>query len=183
MTTSEHPFDTSQLHKGSFVDASTIEQAYGVRRGTDEFRLASLRGKQFIEERFEARGLIVVVVIRDEGLAILTDAEASTNREKRIKSSLRGAKRALVQMGAVDRSKLAPERLPQHDRQFEVLGRALSAADRERKIAPPPPTVRNTPARLASASAGEAVNGGASEGKGLNGQAGEGKGSSEHNKP
>lgn len=59
------------------------------------------------------------------------------------------------------------ERLPQHDRQFEVLGRALSAADRERKIAPPPPTARNTPTRLASASTGEA---------------GEGKGSSEHGK-
>lgn len=65
-----HPIDFSALQRGIWLEAEAIEKAMNVRRGTDGFRLATLKLAGMIESQTD-------IVCRSEGdrLRLMTDAE------------------------------------------------------------------------------------------------------------
>jgi hypothetical protein len=142
----EYPITTTHLRKGSIVSVEVLEEAFGVKRGTDAFQLAALRAADYITKRLAQRGEMVTVAQRKCNLVILTDTEASSYNEQRFDTEIGSAARALRRMAAVDRSQVDATRLAAHDRALEVRGRMLAAARRERRQASLAPHKRETPA-------------------------------------
>jgi hypothetical protein len=140
----EYPFDTEELVKGSRIDASLIEHAYGVKRDHDRYRMAQLKAKEFVVRRLLERGLVVTVKCELHDLVILTEEDASPYNEREVSRGFRKAVRAHGRMLGADRSELSPTTLARHDRVIEANGRGLSAFRRERRLAAAP-RERQTP--------------------------------------
>ncbi len=141
----EYPFDTDSLDKGSRIDIATIESAYGVRFGTDDYALAALRAGAYIERRFRERGVVVTVVQRKGEVVILTDSEASNENARQFDLKVRGAARAHFRNVGVDRSKLLEAEVGAHDRTVETQGRQLAAMRQAKRLPKPTPHKRTTP--------------------------------------
>jgi hypothetical protein len=141
----EYPINTENLVKGSRVSIREIEEAYGVRFGTDAFQLAALKLTSYLERRFRDRGQIVTVVQRKGDVVILTDAEAATENSRQFDLKVRGAARAHVRGQGVDRSQLNEGDRAVHDRNLESQGRQLSALRAAKGLPTPSAHKRQTP--------------------------------------
>lgn len=134
-----YPFDVAPLRKGDRVTRETIERAYGVTAGTDEYRLKGmLRAREHVLAAFAERGEIVTVTEERHDLVILTDEEAAAYNERHFELALDAARRCHGRALAVDRARLSPEALERHDRSLVVQGRQLQAAHEARKVLPVP---------------------------------------------
>lgn len=141
----EYPFETDVLDKGSIVTIQTVEGAYGVKFGTDEYQLAALRASAYIERRFRERGLVVTVVQRKGNVHILTDQEAAEENRRQFDLKLKGAARAHVRNVGVDRGNLPEGDRAKHDRSLETQGRQLAAMRQAKKLPTPTAHQRTTP--------------------------------------
>lgn len=123
----EYPLPTDDLGKGSRVAADVIEHAFGVARGTDEYRLRLLRVRDYIAQRLAERGEFVTIVGESNDLVILTDEQASAYNARRFEVTRRAGERAFVRLGQVDRARLAEETRKRHDRDLVAIGRRIQA--------------------------------------------------------
>lgn len=144
--TTEYPIATGHLVKGSVIAAQAIEKAFNVKRGTDAYQLAAMRAVEYIAERFEERGEIVTITQRKHDLVVLTDDEAIEHNARQFKAGIRKSTRSHHRALGVDRSRVAPERLADHDRGLEAQGRTLAAIRQARREVKPAPRERSTPA-------------------------------------
>jgi hypothetical protein len=134
----KYPFEVDDLEKGSRIARSVIEDAYGVRFGSDEFGMALLKARQYLEQSFAVRGIVVTVKSDHGDLVVLQDEDASSYNERRFNEGLRAARRSHFRNLAVDRSKLTDERRGDHDRTLVNQGRILSAVKEARRISAAP---------------------------------------------
>jgi hypothetical protein len=126
--TRAYPFETDHLKKGDRVTRETIENAYKVKAGTDEYRLRGiLRAREHVLSAFADRGEIVTLSEDKYDLVILTDEEAAIYNEHRFEIALDAARRSHGRKLAVDRAQLSAESLERHDRGLVVQGRQLHA--------------------------------------------------------
>lgn len=129
--TTEYPLQTEHLTKGSIIPAHVIEEAFGVKRGTDAYQLAAMQACNYITERFAARGEVVTVAQRKHDIAVLTDDEAVRHNKQQFRAGIRKARRSHARQLGVDRSQIStPQLVAEHDRSVEVAGRVLSAVSR-----------------------------------------------------
>lgn len=147
--TGEYPIDTESLSKGDTITAETIERAFGVRRGTDAFNLASMKASNYIARRFLDRGEVVTITQRKQNLVILTDEEMPTHNARLFRNDIKRAARTHMRMLGGDRSKMSEETQKVHDRELTVQGAQLSAVSRARRELRASSVQRQTPALLA----------------------------------
>lgn len=129
----EYPIETDGLRKGSVIDAATIEQAFGVRVGTDKFHLAMLQCQEYVERRLAERGEVVVTRQDKNDIRICTDNEAVDYTEREFRRGIRKMARHFAKQRTIDRANLTDEKLGKHDRSLEVNGRTMSAVRVARK--------------------------------------------------
>jgi len=147
--TSEYPIDTESLIKGSRIAVEVIEHAFNVKRGTDEYNLAAMRARQYIERRFRDRGEIVTITQHRHDLIILTDDDMPEHNVAMFKAKIRGAARTHTRMLGGDRSKMSEETLRVHDRALTVQGAQLSALRKATREVTASVRKRETPALVA----------------------------------
>lgn len=123
----EYPLVTDHLTKGSRITVDEIERAFGVKRGTDEYRFKMLRARAYVEQRLSDRGELVTLISEGYDIVILTDEEASAYNARRFETSRRAGERAFVRLGQVDRSRLSEEASKRHDRDLVAIGRRIQA--------------------------------------------------------
>ena len=146
MRTTEHPFSTEDLCKGSVVACATIEEAYRVQRGTDAYQLAVLRAVDFITRRLADRGLEVVCKQRKHDIVILTDAEASAELAARLENAVRGIRRNHRRLATVDVENLQSGERVDHDMRQIRSGRLwLALRDANRPLPEATDVQRLTP--------------------------------------
>jgi hypothetical protein len=129
----EYPIETDGLSKGSIVDSATIEQAFGVKVGTDAYRFAIMECQAYVERRLAERGLVVVTRQEKNDVRICTDPEASKYKDREVRRSVRKMARDVREMSTVDRSKLTDDEREEHDRRLEINGRTVAAIRHVRK--------------------------------------------------
>lgn len=139
----------SHLKKGEFVYSPEIEQVYGVRCGTDEFRLALLKVRTLVIEEFKSRTPSEVVTLREmqDDLKILTDTEAAKYNSEKFEVALDGARRCNFRNRHVDVSRFSPIEAAKHSDVLNYQSRMLSAIKKERKYVPIP-VKRQTPGKI-----------------------------------
>jgi hypothetical protein len=151
METRIYPFETDHLRKGDRVTREQIERAYGVKAGTDEYRLRGmLRAREHVLSAFAERGEIVTVTEERQDLVILTDEEAAAYNERHFDLALDSMRRCHGRKLAVDRAELSAEVRERHDRTLLTQGRQLHAVRVAAKLEAAP-RERETPAALAAA--------------------------------
>jgi len=155
----EYPIETDGLDKGSVIDADTIKQSCGHRRGSDGYRLAMLRIQEYVERRLAERGLVVVTRIEKYTIPICTDTEASDYTQREIARGLRKMRRHHRKMGTVDRANLTDKKRMEHDIAHTIIGRSLSAYLRESRKPAAIPCARSTPVFLPGADDADAGDG------------------------
>lgn len=131
--TREFPIETDKLTKGSRIDASIIEEAFGVVRGTDAYQMALLHARTYISERFRERGEIVTMTQRKHDLVVLTDEEMSPHNANGFVMAIRKAGRKHKLMLGGDRSKMTDATVKSHDRALTVQGAQLSAISKAKR--------------------------------------------------
>lgn len=144
--TDEYPIDTDALTKGSRIPAETIERAFGVKRGTDAYQMASMRAVKYVSRRFLDRGEIVTITQRKHDLVVLTDDEMPAHNARIFRNNLRAAARSHARMLGGDRSRMSEDTIKLHDRALVVQGAQLSALGRARAEVKAMPRERATPA-------------------------------------
>lgn len=150
---SEYPLRTDHLQKGSRISAEEIEHAFSVKIGTDDYRLALLRARKYIEWKLAERGQEIVVRTRRNDLVILTDEEAMPFTDREFSNTMRKLARTLRKQQDIDRAKVVNvELVRKHDRKLVVNGATYLGAARARRsaaqlaqLAQPKPRKRLTP--------------------------------------
>lgn len=142
MIASKYPVDIEALAKGSAIPAEYLEDAYGMRRETDAFRLKLLALKEKIESEKAGRGEPVTVVAERGGLRILTDSEAATYNPQRFRAGLSAARRSHSRTMAVDAENLTSDERAALDGSIifqsrVLLGIALGAKNKLPSPSPP----------------------------------------------
>lgn len=122
-----YPFDYDAISKGDRIEPEVIEEIVGVKRKTYRYGLKIGGLVQQVDRELRARGKCFTVCIRDHGISILTDAEASIYNTDRFKHCQSGLARSNVRMAEVDTSGFSEASRAKHDRQLKDQGAILSA--------------------------------------------------------
>lgn len=133
MNTAPHPLDFDALRKGSVITADEIAQAIDIPKDAPSFQVGALNLASQVERELLARGLATTVVIRGQGIRVLTDAEASEHNRRMFRRRLRGLVRDHSRAMRVDRAELDTEHLAAHDRALLEQGKYLSSIRETRK--------------------------------------------------
>lgn len=146
LETEEYPLATDHLQKGSVVSVATIERAFSVQFGTDEYEFAALRARDHIFRRLAQRGIAVHIKSDNGSLRLLTDEESEEYARSRISAAFQAICRVHDVQKRQDRALMSEETRQRHDRQCEVVGRQKQAWQREEKLPAIVPNQRQTPA-------------------------------------
>lgn len=117
------PFDMGGLQRGSRVDSSVVESAYGAQVGTQEYALAALQARELIQRYFEVERHEVVSVrveSRSGDILVLDHEEQSVYTEAGKKRAIRQFARRHYEDLGVDAAKLSDEERARRDRRILV---------------------------------------------------------------
>jgi len=108
----QYPIEFRKLEKGQLLSCEEIEMATGRKRSDIEgFRLAALSLRERIHQ--ETR---LVCKVTEQGIYIMTDAEAATHTANRFEINRRGMTRQHVLGQRVDAATLSSEARARHER-------------------------------------------------------------------
>lgn len=133
------PIDYDAAKKGDYLDPDFVEAIVEVSRKDCRYSLRATNLAQQIERELWERGKQYTVCIRDHGIAILTDVEASAYNQDRWEYHQRGLGRSHRKMAAVDIALIPEDVRKKHDRHLVLQGATLAAiAATRREIQPLP---------------------------------------------
>jgi hypothetical protein len=123
MEAEPYPFDYDNLPKGSIITPEMVESMTGGKtratEGENGWNLELMRAKARVKADLLELARPATVVIKGEGLKILTDEEALEYSPKRFQSGLRIEREANQNLRFIDREQLRPESQRKHEE--EVL--------------------------------------------------------------
>jgi len=124
-----YPIDPDELKKGDLVSEAVIRRAYGKTPGTDEYRFAQMKLREFIEERRTD------LVTKAEGFAVrvLTDEEAAPYSDTRFHASRRGMENSWRRQLRVDAAQLDQTTANTHARALSRNGLILQSVEQTMK--------------------------------------------------
>ena len=108
----EVPMD--QLSKGSYIAPEVIERTIGFIRGSAEYNLQMLKLKEMVEARFEEAENPVTIKVEQDGLRILTDAEATEYNHRMFKIGMRRLFESHRKMMNVDEGSMRQDQISAH---------------------------------------------------------------------
>jgi hypothetical protein len=144
-----HPIDVTTLKKGDWLSPEQCENIHGVLREEDPsgyaFANMSLRNK--IEALSVDADYPFSCGHRDDGIRILTDAEALEEQKKRMRESIRKVKRARRLSDRNDLNNLTPEQRREWERERIRTNVTLDSMKEINRGRMPqfPPRKKNTP--------------------------------------
>lgn len=120
---SKYPIDFDAVRKGDEFPPEELEDIFGKKPGTDEFRFAVLGLQSLIQERtgFTVKGM------SSGGLRVLTDAEAAEHNQRIFAQNLRGMVARHALNCQVDVDNLSSDQKLKHDRNLLSQSRYVSA--------------------------------------------------------
>lgn len=121
----EVPLET--LTKGSYITPEVIEKALGFDRGSNEYSLQSLKLKETIEAWFEERGNPVTIKSEQDGLRILTDAEATEYNHRMFKIGMRRLFESHRKMLNVSEKNMTSEQVSSHRQRMNAQAHVTAA--------------------------------------------------------
>lgn len=133
--TTEYPFPTNHLEKGSMILPETIEEAFGIPRSSRKFGLALLKAREHVERSLARRGLVVTTISVKDSIRILTPSEEAEYHDRRFSKQLSGAGHHLRRQAEVNEDELSDEEREKHRRNLYVNGKTYQAARRARRRA------------------------------------------------
>lgn len=140
--------ELASLTKGSSIPEEKLVEWSGLRKGTDAFRLFCLNLISQIEKNiYFDRGERVVVVHRKGAIRVLTDSEATIDRENAFNNAIKSAYRRHRQLSQVDRGNLNATERQLHDRRLRNTGLQTSLLRKARRKPNLVPVTRNRPSR------------------------------------
>lgn len=149
-TSDEYPLRTDHLNKGDHVPVADIEQAFGVKHGSDAFRFKVMAVQRYIEQRFADRGESVTTRSDDKlGVLILTDEDALVYNAKRFETETRQRNRCYLRLAQIDRGQLSDTSQASLDRKVVELGQRVQSDRKVRRDLTATPRERTTPVLLA----------------------------------
>lgn len=143
MEAERYPFSLEGLGKGSIINASVIEHAYGISRTDPRYRRMMMRARAFV-----MRELDVTVECEDACLRILEDAEAARYNRRWGRLRLRAFVRTHRRNLAVDVRALSESQRKEHERTLLVHGAIIVGIRRSAAVALQA-VRRQTPGRIA----------------------------------
>ena len=146
LETEEYPLATDHLVKGSVISVATIERAFNVQHGTQEYEFAALRARDYVFRQLAKRGLVVHIEGDKGALRILTDEDSVAYSKARIRNAFTALRRVHEIQKRQDRALMSDDTRSEHDRECETTGRQISAYREARKMPALVPNPRQTPA-------------------------------------
>lgn len=135
-----YPFDVSQIEKGDYISPEDLQKVIStsdgspVEIGTTEYRLGVLRIKNWIETELEIECRDMVLKCEQEGLRVLTDAEAEQYLRRKQALDLRAFERDHRKYTAkIDKTQLDAAQLEQHNSNSIKFGFILGELRRAKK--------------------------------------------------
>jgi hypothetical protein len=119
----KYPIDYDALQKGDELTAEQLRDVLGKKPGTDEFRFAVMSLQALIQEK---TGLTVKCT-SDNGMRVLTDAEAAEHNRKLFAQNYRAMMFRHSLNAQVDVDNLSADQRSKHDRTLMVQSRYVSA--------------------------------------------------------
>lgn len=132
--TTTYPIETSSLRKGDSIPLSTLCNILKAQPGSSRFAFGVMRLKEHVVKSLAMRGLFVTVIVRNNELMILTDAEANTYNMKFAKTGARRIRRSRARHAMIDLSKLTPEQRNEWDRNATRLAVMTSSLSSKKKL-------------------------------------------------
>lgn len=141
-----YPLDIKALDKGDYIPPEMCEERTKCRdRNSKAYGLELESFKERIDLELTRLGRNWTLRCRKDGIAILTDAEASEHNESAFDALKRGLRRRAAKNVGVDVSLLPDERRRPHEHTVISQAMQLSAMKRAAREASLPAHKRNTP--------------------------------------
>lgn len=138
------PIDVESLKKGDMISTAKIARWAGAKT-QDEIDFAKMHAMKQVEKELRDAGRLLTIRTLKDGLAILTDADASKHNCRSARSALNKHNRRCKLMAAVDRDELDPDQRKDHDRNLMNMRRVQQAIHRSRREIEPIEHERRTP--------------------------------------
>lgn len=129
------PLDFDKLQRGDILSPEQVEAAVLKSRTDPDYRLRCLGLRNMIEAHFaDVRGDIATVVVRNDGLQILTHAEQAEYAPMKQAQAIRAYRKRHLELGAVDAAQLPSDEA----RQRLARAQELSGWRVQQLLKPPP---------------------------------------------
>lgn len=144
-----YPFDYESLHKGSFINATELENLFEVKRIFASYAYHHAAACRLIEREILNRtGEVVCARKKGPHIRILTDEETAVEINERMTQRAKGLRRDLNFLLHVDTEGFSHELKSKHARNLVVRGAEVLGMAEHRKQATAMVYKRNTPGIL-----------------------------------
>ncbi len=134
------PVDYDTIQKGDYFGPEQVEEWTGEKPGTAIYNFKMLKlCLQITQGVLDERGELWTLCIRDGGIAVLSDSDASTYNAQQFERHLNGLARSSQKMAAVDVAKLPDKVQVAHDQKLKGQGMVLASIAAARKPVKPIP--------------------------------------------
>jgi len=125
--TERYPFDIAALAKGQRIEPDRLEALSGLRRGTPAYAFRLLTWSRWIEDRTAETLRPLLCRISNDGIDIMTDAEASVYLRDQFESGAAKMRRSHRRSALVDIAGLDDQQRGEHLLQQQRMATRLQA--------------------------------------------------------
>ena len=122
-----YPFDINALAKGQRIEPDRLERLSGLRRGTPAYAFKLLTWSRWIEDRTAETLRPLLCRISNDGIDIMTDAEASAYLRDQFESGAAKMRRSHRRSALVDLAGLDDQQRGEHLLQQQRMATRLQA--------------------------------------------------------
>ena len=122
-----YPFDIAALAKGQRIEPDRLERLSGLRRGTSAYAFKLLTWSRWIEDRTAETLRPLLCRISNDGIDIMTDAEASVYLRDQFESGAAKMRRSHRRSALVDIARLDDQQRGEHLLQQQRMATRLQA--------------------------------------------------------
>jgi hypothetical protein len=127
------PFDVATLRKGMRIEPERLESLSGLRRGTSQFAFKLLTWSRWIEDRTVDTMTPLICRISNDGIEIMTDADASEYLRDQFESGAAKMRRSHRRSVRVDIAGLTDQQRGEHLLEQQRMASRLQADKAARK--------------------------------------------------
>jgi hypothetical protein len=131
--TEKFPFDVALLRKGMRIEPERLESLSGLRRGTSQFAFKLLTWSRWIEDRTVDTMTPLICRISNDGIEIMTDADASEYLRDQFEGGAAKMRRAHRRSVRVDIAGLTDQQRAEHLLEQQRMASRLQADKAARK--------------------------------------------------
>ena len=125
--TERYPFDIASLDKGQRIEPDRLEAVSGLRRGTSAYAFKLLTWSRWIEERTAETLRPLLCRISNDGIEIMTDADASEYLRDQFESGAAKMRRSHRRSVLVDVAGLTEQQRGEHLLEQQRMAMRLQA--------------------------------------------------------